>query len=88
VADGLYGAQARHDILAPVVRRDLLLQSGFENAAIVLEQAFHAASRSAAHLAIVHPVFPLDRRHQHFGIRKCRLSVGREQSIHMVAVEM
>src|SRR6476661_7227334 len=55
VTDGFHRKQSWRDLLAPLVRRDLLLQRGLKDNAVVLEQVLHAAGRRAARLAVVHP---------------------------------
>ena len=82
MAERLDREQSGRDVLAPFVGRHLLLQAGLEDAAGVLEHALHAVRWSAR---LISPssmkIFPLGRRHQHFGIREtpacCRRSAGR-----------
>jgi hypothetical protein len=72
-----HGKQTRRDFLAPLIGRDFLPEASLEDVAVALEQALHAPRGRAAHLAVVHPEFPLGRGHQHFGVRKRRRAVGR-----------
>jgi len=77
---------AGDDLLAFVIGPQPLHHLAGKDAAIVLEQVFHAALRRAAHLSVIHPELVFSRRHQNLGIGKRERIVRLQQAVHVVAV--
>src|SRR4029077_4187497 len=77
---------AGDNVLAPLVGTHMLHHLGVEYPPHVLEVGLDTDGTGAAHLAIVHPVFMLGRRHEDFGVRIGERIVGHQQAVNVVAV--
>ena len=75
------GEDAGHDLLVPLIGAQALEHLAAEDAAIVLEEPFHAALRRAAHLTVVHPELVLVRRNENLRVREGERVVGLEQPL-------